>query len=1073
MLKRCITPLVVLIALLVFVGLSYAKEADKSQGQGIAKPTTNDAQNWFTINNLFNWYINNGNSSYNPVTSNSGLEYPKGSEQQPIFEDGVVWGGFHKGRANPKVGGSVYRYGLQAGRIVTEGTATTDPVADSPDLAKYRVYKVRPDVGPTTSYAAVQEAMEAEAELINRYQAMTGAKLFAAYQKDWTEWPAVDGLPAPYTDVNKNGKYDPSVDIPGQPGADQTLYYVANDMSTTRASNLAGCPPIGLEMHRTVWGYNLGGALGNAIFASTLIINKSGASLDSAFFVQWSDPDLGDASDDFAGCDVSRSLGFIYNGSAVDGVYGKECPAAGYDFFQGPVVKGAATDSALFRLKYRKGYKNLGMTAFVFFINSNATYTDPAQGTNGDIQWYRLMNATTAPAGTPFTNPKTGQITKYTLDGDPVTGQGWLDGTGGFTPGDRRICLVTGPFTLAFRDTQELVTATLVGRGSDRISSVAVLKYYSDLAQYTYNNLFAVPRPPASPKVDIAALDGQIILSWETANGSASIEKFASVGYAFEGYNVYQFPGNNADVSTGKLLATYDVVNSITTVFDDSYDAASGYVLNKPVQFGTDFGLKRSYTTKADMFASGAPMHNGSTYYFGVTSYSVNPANNAKPKQLESVPSLLTIIPQQSVPGSQLNTADGHAITLKHSAGIASASAQATVIDPSRVIDRDYEIRVIVEDSVYHTDLKKMVANPRWVAYDANTGKQASNPSTDWSFSDANKIIDGVQVGISASPFYIAGHELGSLTYSPSANFNFSGVNSTPYAGNGFINSSLGPEKVATDVQIVFTAAGAGQKAYDFVRTSSSGSGGAPYEGFYDQPFKVYELNADGTQKRQIDFAFMEDNTRGAIYNKIWAPTTNSSDREYWFFIAEDYTATAKSKYTTGVTLNTVLAASPCVWSGWYILKDGTKPAYNVGDVWTIKTSKVVTTEDRWTYSTKGLGSTSNNANLAKVEVDRVNVYPNPYIGFNPMEANKYERFVTFTHLPTNATIRIFNLAGVLVRTMVKSDATQYFQWDLRNENGFPVGAGMYIAHVDMPDQGKTKILKLGVIPEQQFLDRW
>jgi len=31
----------------------------------------------------------------------------------------------------------------------------------------------------------------------------------------------------------------------------------------------------------------------------------------------------------------------------------------------------------------------------------------------------------------------------------------------------------------------------------------------------------------------------------------------------------------------------------------------------------------------------------------------------------------------------------------------------------------------------------------------------------------------------------------------------------------------------------------------------------------------------------------------------------------------------------------------------------------------------------------------------------------------------------------------------------------------------------MYIAHIDMPDQGMTKILKLGVIPEQQFLDRW
>ena len=88
-------------------------------------------------------------------------------------------------------------------------------------------------------------------------------------------------------------------------------------------------------------------------------------------------------------------------------------------------------------------------------------------------------------------------------------------------------------------------------------------------------------------------------------------------------------------------------------------------------------------------------------------------------------------------------------------------------------------------------------------------------------------------------------------------------------------------------------------------------------------------------------------------------------------------------------------------------------------------------------------------------------------------EVNKYQRFVTFTHLPKSAVIRIFNLSGVLVRTMRKDDRTQFFQWDLRNENGFPVPAGMYIAHIDMPTLGKTKTLKLGVIPEQQFLDKW
>jgi len=104
--------------------------------------------------------------------------------------------------------------------------------------------------------------------------------------------------------------------------------------------------------------------------------------------------------------------------------------------------------------------------------------------------------------------------------------------------------------------------------------------------------------------------------------------------------------------------------------------------------------------------------------------------------------------------------------------------------------------------------------------------------------------------------------------------------------------------------------------------------------------------------------------------------------------------------------------------------------------------------------------------------VQSINVWPNPYFGFNRNEANKYQRFVQISHLPAQATIRIFNLAGILVRTLLKNDPSQFAKWDLNNEKGLPVGAGMYIIYIDMPGLG-TKTLKLGVIPETQFLDRY
>jgi hypothetical protein len=95
--------------------------------------------------------------------------------------------------------------------------------------------------------------------------------------------------------------------------------------------------------------------------------------------------------------------------------------------------------------------------------------------------------------------------------------------------------------------------------------------------------------------------------------------------------------------------------------------------------------------------------------------------------------------------------------------------------------------------------------------------------------------------------------------------------------------------------------------------------------------------------------------------------------------------------------------------------------------------------------------------------VDRINVYPNPYYGYDLITDEDFEEKVTFTHLPDFARIRIFNLAGVLVNT-IDHYHTQFESWDLMNQSGIRVGSGMYIAHIDMPDIGREKILKFMIV---------
>lgn len=434
--------------LIVFSMVSFAGEHSLDKGAKLLKTSTNDDKATFLINNIFNYYSNNGDASYNTYTGASGLEWPKGSGNTAIFAEGLVWSGYHgaKVAANLKTGGSAYRHGLQAGRITNSGLPWASLVAANAGDAANHTYRVRPDINPSKTFDEVKTILEEEeVPLISRDASTSAQELYDRYIADWNNWPATQG--APFDDKNGNGIYEPTIDVPGVPGADQTLWHVSNDLDAERTTYMYGSNPIGLEYQRTIWGYRRTGALGNTVFMRNKIINKSDTPLDSAFFAQWSDPDLGDAADDYVGCDIPRSLGYVYNGRARDTYYGDRPPAAGYDFFQGPIVA-APGDSGIFNNQRRYDVQNLGMSAFNFFINSSATYTDPTQGQYiGTGHWYNLMNGKVAPTGADNIDKETGMVTKFMFSGDPTTGKGWIEGTvtGSLAPpGDRRLCSVTG-----------------------------------------------------------------------------------------------------------------------------------------------------------------------------------------------------------------------------------------------------------------------------------------------------------------------------------------------------------------------------------------------------------------------------------------------------------------------------------------------------------------------------------------------------------------------------------------------------------------------------------------------------
>ncbi|KPJ49604.1 hypothetical protein AMJ40_05170 [candidate division TA06 bacterium DG_26] len=131
------------------------------------------------------------------------------------------------------------------------------------------------------------------------------------------------------------------------------------------------------------------------------------------------------------------------------------------------------------------------------------------------------------------------------------------------------------------------------------------------------------------------------------------------------------------------------------------------------------------------------------------------------------------------------------------------------------------------------------------------------------------------------------------------------------------------------------------------------------------------------------------------------------------------------------------------------------------GDRYRIKMMKRTTTDDEYTILTTPLMS-----DKQSYELDEVRVVPNPYYIRAPWDRSRYEQQVWFQGLPSQCTIRIFNAAGLLIRT-IRHDATGAgagaHAWDLLNEDKQNVVSGLYIYQVTAPE-GKENVGKFAII---------
>ncbi len=455
--------------------------------------TLGTAQADLTANNVAARVFNTGSLFYGNGFAGDYF-VPRAEQKSPIFASGIWIGGKVGGEL--RVAGGTYGtpsldYTFWPGPLASDGR----PVDPATCAAFDRIYSVR------------------RAEIV---MAATGGSV----STDIAEWPVQIGAPY-FVDTNANGLRDAAepritrragdagygvggtpIDVAGRQlpdvVGDQGVWWVMNDAGNVHPAQAT--PVLGVEVQVLAFGFDRPDALGDATFYRYTVINKGTAPITDTYVSVFSDPDLGDAADDYIGSDPAAGLGYVYNADNADGTgagssYGTAPPAVGYDFFQGPIVPDgmdAGSDP-----------DTLGATAFSYFQNAAAGgNTDPRDG----IAMYNYMQGLWGDGsvmrafGSGY-QQSAGAVTTFAFPGDPVTNEAWSEfnpgaGRAPNPPGDRRFALHTGPFTLAPNQPQDIVFGIVYARGADNLASITALRAADALAQQTFDNAF-VPPPVA------------------------------------------------------------------------------------------------------------------------------------------------------------------------------------------------------------------------------------------------------------------------------------------------------------------------------------------------------------------------------------------------------------------------------------------------------------------------------------------------------------------------------------------------------------------------------------------------
>jgi len=550
-------------------------------------------------------------------------EIPKGSGKMSLFTSALWLGGVDI-NGQLKLAALRYRNGQDywTGPLTTDGTADIATEECNKYDKHYRITKDEVSMFNDWFSLGIQDAIDGtNLQKVN----------YSDYQipQSILDWPAhgdvslgQDYYLAPFYDRDENGIYNPEeggdypwydltkeIDCKNSRTVtlfgDETLWWVMNDKGNIHTES--GGDPIGMEIRAQAFAFATSNEINNSTFYNYELFNRSTQTLYNTYFGLMVDVALGGPNDDYVGCDVSRGLGYSYNGDDFDedemgfSGYGSNPPAVGVDFFEGPYQDNDDFDNPLITdyavAKAQKGipYKGLGigygdgiidnerfgMRKFLYYNNTgtgNPNQTDPSTAHDyyGYLSGYWKDGTRFAYGGNGHTtNSNSGVDADFMFPGDTDTlgwGTGgqqqatWTEQTSGNLPYDRRFAQSAGPFTLKPGSVNNITVGVVWARAKSggAFQSVIELRKADDKAQALFDNCFEVLEGPHAPNLSIQEMENELIISiYNPTSSNNSTENYEErdpeivntenitnfdLTYSFQGYQVFQLLNDEVSV---------------------------------------------------------------------------------------------------------------------------------------------------------------------------------------------------------------------------------------------------------------------------------------------------------------------------------------------------------------------------------------------------------------------------------------------------------------------------------------------------------------------------------------------